>query len=172
MRIPRALGGIVNERTGSSPAPPSKFANTSGPSNWLLKRGGEYRERRRAQQQQRDLQQPAPATVASGVAQAPTASATPPAGEPVTVGSAVLEMAPPNSTSPSSANVFATIFDWEDSLDGLPPAADEWPVIFDQLPEAKAARAAAGIHEDDYREQLWRERHGRHSHSDDDDELD
>ena len=64
-------------------------------------------------------------------------------------------MAPPNFSSPSpanvgSANVFATIFDWEDSLDGLPPAADDWPVILDQLPEAKAARAAAGIHEDDY----------------------
>ena len=71
-----------------------------------------------------------------------------------------------------SANVFATILDWEDSLDGLPPAADDWPVILDQLPEAKAARAAAGIHENDYIEQLYRERNGHHSCSDDDDELD
>ena len=49
---------------------------------------------------------------------------------------------------------------------------DDWPVILDQLPEAKAARAAAGIHEDDYIEQLYRERYGHHSCSDDDDELD
>ena len=81
-------------------------------------------------------------------------------------------MDPPTFPSPLPANVFAKIFDWEDSLDGLPPAADDFPVILDQLPEAKAKRAAAGIHEDDYRDQLWRERDGCHSHVHDDDELD
>ena len=64
-------------------------------------------------------------------------------------------MAPPNFSSPLPANTFATILDWEEHLDGLPPAPDDFPVILDQLPEAKAARAAAGVHEDDYMEQLW-----------------
>ena len=142
-----------------------------------VKRGAEYRDRRRAQQQ-RDLQQPAPATVASAVAQTPAVPEAPPAAQPAAPAAGpVLAMAPPNFSSPSpanvgSVNVFATMFDWEDSLDGLPPAADDWPVILDQLPKAKAARAAAGIHEQDYMDQLWNERLGCHSHADDDDELD
>ena len=59
--------------------------------------------------------------------------------------------------------------DWWEFVDDFPPAADEFPIILDQLPEAKAARAAAGIHEDDYLEQLLAER--CHSHGCDD-ELD
>ena len=80
-------------------------------------------------------------------------------------------MPPPNRTSSSTAivNTYATLVDWWDHCDELPPAPDEHPIILDQLPEAKAARAAAGIHEDDYLEQLMAERCRSHGH---DDELD
>ena len=107
------------------------------------------------------------AAVADGIvpnvaAPSPPVAASPPAGAPA------LQMPPPNCAS-GSAGTFAMLVGWWDYVDDFPPAADEFPIILDQLPEAKAARAAAGIHEDDYLEQLLAERGHLHDH---DDELD
>ena len=135
--------------------------------------------RSQAHHERRRLAHSASATVGSAVAgvtvpevaapSPPIVAPSPPVAAPSPASAPALDMPPPNHTSTAIVHTYATLVDWWDHCDELPPAPNEDPIILDQLPEAKAARAAAGIHEDDYLEQLLAERCRSHGH---DDELD